>query len=357
MQHQVLADQAAGIGQPVGEARRRRIQQQARRADAVAGEDHHLGRLETVPRRRHRNRSRRRPCRARSSVISRTRQRGAQFHPGADRVRPVGDVGARLRPLRAAGRAMAEIDALRPALIFGRGDGDVGRPPVPAQLVHRLGIARAGLAQRHRRHRRVARRIGRIAGQAGHAHHAVVLGEERLQRRVVDRPVVGDAVQRLHPEIRRMHARKMRGVEDRAAADAVEVGDLHRRIVVVDRIIGVAPAPVRADVEIADSAAPPSPARCWESDWLHPIALFQAQDSHLRLGQAPGHRGAGRAGADDQDVDDIALRFIAWHVPPHLRAARAPRPAATSRPVPAPRPLGKGGRDSSPRERTTRSSR
>jgi hypothetical protein len=48
MEHQVLADQAAGIGQPVGKARRRRIQQQPRRADAVAGDDDDLGRLEVL---------------------------------------------------------------------------------------------------------------------------------------------------------------------------------------------------------------------------------------------------------------------------------------------------------------------
>jgi len=38
-------------------------------------------------------------------------------------------------------------------------------------------------------------RIGGIAGEAGNAHHAVVLGEERLQGGIVERPVVGHAVQ------------------------------------------------------------------------------------------------------------------------------------------------------------------
>ena len=234
----------------------------------------------------------------------------AQLDAGADRVRPVGDVGARLGALRAARRAMAEIDAGRAAVVVGGGDGGVGRPPVPAQLVHRLGVARAGLAERDRRHRRMARRHAGIAGEAGHAHHAVVLGEERLQRPVVDRPVVGDAVERLHPEIRRVHARPVRRVDDRAAADAVEVGDLHRRVVVVDRIIGVAPAAVRADVEIGVAPRLPVAAVAGEVGGLHPVALLQAEDAHPGLGQAPGHRGARGAGADDQHIDHLVAGHL-----------------------------------------------
>ena len=301
VQHQVLADQAAGIGQPVGKPRRCRIEQQARRADAVAGHDDHLGRLKSLH-----------PV---GVVVDRAGGHAvfvggdlahpaarAQFDTGADGMRPVGDVGARLRALGAAGRAMTEIDARRPPVILGRRDRGVRRPPVPAQLVHRLGVTGAGLAQRQRRHRRLPRRIGRIAGQAGNAHHAVVFGKERLQRRIIDRPVVGDAIERAHPEIRRMHAREMRRVHDGAAADAVEVGHLHRRVVVVDRIIGRPRPPVRADVEIGVSPRLPVPPVAWEVGLLHPIALFQAEDFHPRLGQAPGHRGARCAGADDQHV-------------------------------------------------------
>ena len=42
VEHQILADQPAGIRQPVGKAARCRIQQQPRRTDAVAGDDHDL---------------------------------------------------------------------------------------------------------------------------------------------------------------------------------------------------------------------------------------------------------------------------------------------------------------------------
>ena len=105
-----------------------------------------------------------------------------------------------------------------------------------------------------------------------------------------------------------MHAREMRRVEDRAAADAVEVGDLHRRVVVVDGIVGVARAPVRADVEIGVAARFPVAAVGGEIGRLDPVALLEAQDLHARLGQAPGHRGARGAGADDQHIDDVVGR-------------------------------------------------
>ena len=154
---------------------------------------------------------------------------------------------------------------------------------MPTQPVHRAGVTRAGLAQRQRRHRRVMRRIGGIARETGHAHHAVVLREERLQRGVIDRPVVGDAVERANPEIGRMHAGKMRGEHDRPAADPVEVGDLHRRVVVVDRIIRRPRAPVRTDVEIAVAPRFPVAAVAGEVGRLHPIALLQAKDLHLRV--------------------------------------------------------------------------
>ena len=206
MQHQVPADLAAGIGQPVGKPAGGGVQQQARRADAVAGQDHHFRRLE--------------PFHTIGIVVDRAGGHAvfvggdlphpaarAQFHAGANRLRPVGDIDAGLGALRAARRAVTEVDARRAPVILGGGNGGVGRPPVPAQLVHRPRVAHAGAAERQWRHRRLVGRIGGIAGQAGHAHHAVVLGEVRLQRRVIDRPVIGHAVQRTHAEIRRVHPR------------------------------------------------------------------------------------------------------------------------------------------------------
>jgi hypothetical protein len=67
------------------------------------------------------------------------------------------------------------------------------------------------------------RRMGRIARQPGHTRHAVVLGEIRFKRPVVDRPVVGYPVQRPHPEVGRIQPRVMGREEDRAATGAVAV--------------------------------------------------------------------------------------------------------------------------------------
>jgi hypothetical protein len=39
MEHQVLADQTAGVGKPIGEARGGGIGQKARRPDSIAGEE------------------------------------------------------------------------------------------------------------------------------------------------------------------------------------------------------------------------------------------------------------------------------------------------------------------------------
>ena len=268
----------------------------------VAGEDDDLGRLELLD--------------AIGVVIDHARRHAvfvggdlahpaarAQLDAGADGGGPVGDVGARLRALRAARGAMAEIDALRAAFVIHRGDRAVRRPPVPAELVQPARQRRTGLAQRQRRHHRFVRRIGGIAGQAGHAHHPVVLGVERLQGRVVDRPVIGDAVQRAHAKVRRMEAREVTRVQHRAAADAVEVGDLDRRVVVVDRIVGIARATVRAVVEVVELTRLPVAAGAGIFGRLHPVALLEAEDVHLRLGEAPGHRRAGGAGADDQNVN------------------------------------------------------
>ena len=181
---------------------------------------------------------------------------------------------------------------------------------MPAELVHRLAETRAGLAERQRRHRRFFRRIGRIAGKPGDAHHAVVLGEERLQRLVVDRPVVGDAVEHLHLEVGGMQARIVRRVHDGRAADAVEVDDLDRRVVVVDRIVGYPRAAIGAGGKIAEESRLPIPSVRGIVGRLHPIALLEAEDMHLGFRKAPGHCGARCSGSDDQNVDLVVHSLV-----------------------------------------------
>ena len=229
----------------------------------------------------------------------------AQLDAGAQRGGPIGDVGRRLRALRAGGRAMAEIDAAGAALVVGGRHRGVRRPPVPAELVHGLADDRTGAAERLRRHRRLGQWRERVPGQPGYPHHAVVLGKERRQRVVVDRPVVGDAVERFHAKIGRMQPRPVRGVHHGRAADAVEIHHLDRRIVVVDRIVLGPGADVRARRIIAIEARLPVPARARILRRIHPAALVEAEDVHFCVGETPGDRGAGSAGADDQDVNGI----------------------------------------------------
>ncbi len=271
---------------------------------------------------------------------------GAQLDAGTQRVRPIGDVDAGLGALGAAGSAMAEIDALGAAVVLGGGDRDIRRPPVPAELVDGLGIFGAGAAERRWRHGRLMGGVGRIAGEAGNAHHAVVLGEVGLQRPIIDRPVIGDAIERFDAEVGGVHAREMGGVEHRAAANAIEVCDLHRRVVVVDGIVGIARAAIGTDVEIGEAAGFPVAAVAREIGGLDPVALLEAEDLHARLGEAPGDSCAGGARADDQHVDDVVggtwggVGCVCCHVSVPCRRYRATCAggcgrdrAATSRPA------------------------
>ena len=230
---------------------------------------------------------------------------GAQLDAGADRGGPVGDVGACLGALRAARGAMGEIDALGTSLIILRGDRAVGRPPMPAELVEPARQCRARLAKRQRRHHRFVRRIGRIACQAGHAHHPVVLVVKRLQGCIVDRPIVSDAIERAHAKIRRMEAREVTGVKNRAAADAVEVGDLDRRMGVVDRVVLGPGANIGIGGILDHSARLPVTAGAGVGCGVHPTPLFEAEDVHLCVGETPGHRRARRAGANNQHIHGI----------------------------------------------------
>ena len=82
-------------------------------------------------------------------------------------------------------------------------------------------------------------RVHRVTRQSRHAHHTVVLREVGLQGVVVNGPVVRDAVQRLDLKIRRVQPRKVRGVKDGAATDAIEINYGNVRFAVVEWIIRV----------------------------------------------------------------------------------------------------------------------
>ena len=153
--------------------------------------------------------------------------------------------------------------------------------------------------------RRGVRRIGGIAGQAGDADIAVVFGEIGVEPGIVDRPVVGDAVEGPDAEVGGVETGEMRGIENRAAADGVEVGDRYGRVVVVDRIVRGAVAEVGTDRVIASLQHFPVAPVARIFGGIHPVALFHAHDAHSGFGEAPRDGGAGRARAYDQDINDI----------------------------------------------------
>ena len=280
------------------------MQQQARRAHTVTGNDHHFGGLKVFV--------------AVSVEVDRAAGHaigvsgdlahpasGAQLHTGPDGGGPVSDVSAGLGALRATCNAVAQVDAGTSTFIVLGGHGAVGRPPVPAQLVQPLRQSRAGLAQRHRRHQGGFRRIGRVARQSGDAHHAIVQCIEGLEGLILDRPVVGHAIECAHLEVRRVKARKVPGIQHGAAAHAIEVGDLDRRASVIDRIVPGARAPVGAEVELAQLACFPVASIAGVIGGLDPVALLQAQDAHTGIGQAPCDGSPGCPGTDDQHIDRV----------------------------------------------------
>jgi len=229
----------------------------------------------------------------------------AQLNAGPPRCGPIGDVRARFGPLRASWCAMAQIDAARASLVIHGGDRGIGRPPVPAKPVHRLRQHRAGATERKRRHRRVSRRNSGIAGEAGDPHHPIVLLEERHQGVVIDGPVVGRPIKAARAEIGRMQARKMRRVHHGAAAHAVEVHDLDRRIVVVDRVVLGPGSDVGTGRIVAKGTRLPVAARAGIRRGVHPAPLLEAEDVHPRVGETPGHRRARRACANDQHIHGV----------------------------------------------------
>ncbi len=204
---------------------------------------------------------------------------------------------------------------------------------MPAQPVEAARKRHGGAAHRQRRHDLRLRWVGRIAGQTRSAHHAVIQVVERCQRRVVDRPVIGHAIQRSHPEVGGVESWRVGTIQHGAAAHRVEVCDLNRRVVLVDRVVSQAPAAVGVDGEAPTVARLGVATRRGIFGRVHPVALLQTHDVHLRFGQTPGHRSARSARSDDQDVN--LVQHLRTPMPgARMVCAPLPGPAATSRPAP-----------------------
>ena len=240
-----------------------------------------------------------------SARCSRRRYAGARDQLDAVALvdRPVGAVDRGLGAVGTAPEAGgAQHAGVERAVLLG-GDRVGPGPPVPAQLVVRLGHPAAHRRQRHGGHRRaLAGREGGVVGQARNPPVPLdphVVGLELL---VAERPVVAHPVQRLHSEVRRQVALPVRGEHHGAAADAVphEGGDVRLRVV-----DGIVPGPV-ADVWVPGPMHPGGElvvgVRRARPLVVRPAALLEADHAHSRLGQALGGDGAGGAGADDQDV-------------------------------------------------------
>ncbi len=147
------------------------------------------------------------------------------------------------------------------------------------------------------------RRIGRIACQAGHPHHPVVLRIKRLQGRVVDRPVVATPSSVRTRKSDGWKRGKCPAYSTVPPPTPLKLAILIGELRVIDRIVRLPRPPVRAGAEIAELTRLPVASGAGIFGRLHPVALLQTEDVHLRLGQAPGHGRAGGTGANDQDVN------------------------------------------------------
>ena len=215
--HQPLADEPGAVREPgrartaaAGAACRSRSREQdGHRApdlvlDAVGVE---------VDRRRHAVRPRR-ERRVTSACVSST--------PSSDRLRA--SACGRRSPSRRrdAFRHVAPYHGLSAAVLrvaIASGAGHQCQPSVVVRLATLRPIAPSGTGGSGGT---LAGRERGVAGQAGDPEVGstrVVVGLEVL---VGERPVVGDAVERPHAEVRRHDALPLRGVEDRAAADAIQ---------------------------------------------------------------------------------------------------------------------------------------
>ena len=228
-----------------------------------------------------------------------TRRAPAAIGPG-----PVGQVGRGLGTLVAALLAGAALDAGTPSVVRHREDGIGLRPPVPAQPCVRASDLEPARADGQRRQRRVlaAGRIGRVAAHAGDAELAVGPLVVRPQLGVVERPVVGDAVERADPEVGRQHARPGAGEDEHRAADGrVHEGrDLGVRL--VDGVVLGQAADVRAGRPLLAHGQLPVELRAAVLGLVVPVALLQADDPEARLGEPAGDDAAGGACADDEDI-------------------------------------------------------
>ena len=222
MQHQPAAHEPRRVCEAVREAGRRGEQQEPRCPDSVGGQHDECGLLEVFPSVPVDVVGTSRPPAAVERDLSHACARD-ESRFAAKRIRPVSEVGRRLRAGRTAALAHRAPLALRQPSVGSRGDRVRAGPPVPPETVHSLRSLPAHLADRVRRQRRRRPRwVRRVAAEPRDTHLDVDPLVVRQELLVGERPVVGHPVQRAHAEIRRDEPRPDRRVVNRAAADRVE---------------------------------------------------------------------------------------------------------------------------------------
>ena len=303
MHHQVLADEPARVGQPIRMSSRCRHEEQARRAQAAARDHRHRGMrlldgtVDVVI-----------PGPASAAVWTEDDLAHAGVRPQLDPVcegaRPVRQIGCGQRSLWAPERAPAEVDTGRAASIVLGGDGLLGRPPVPAELLVSVYQQLPGAADRRRRiWKRISRGATRVAGEACHADLGLVDRVVRGELLVVERPVDRHSIQRAHAKIGRRHAPVVAGEAHLAAADRVVQVHVDRVLTfTAHRIVGRPSPHVGVGRPMTPSPHLPVDMRFGQARAIDPVALLQADDLCAFLRQALAQRCPGRPGADDEDV-------------------------------------------------------
>ena len=302
MDHQARADQPRGVGQPVGGAGRGGGEKEARGADPVGRQEHHVGRLEMCP----------------ALFVDPFGAGGESARIGGDRHdarpgdepaagrherRPMGQIGGALGALVAPEEACRTLDARVPARPRCRQDRVGRRPPVPSEPGMGTGdLERAGPDGERGQRGIGAVGEGRVAAQARDPELPIGALVEREQFGVGEGPVVGDTLVGPPREVRRQQSRPLGRVQDGAPAHAVVVEHAHIGGAQVDGVVRRGASDARVTRPQLAAGQLPLVARTGKGRSVRPRSLLQADDAVPGLDQAGGRDAAGCPRTDDQDV-------------------------------------------------------
>ena len=327
------------LARPFGNLPRRRVEQQSRRANSIASHDYRSGPLpldlailvvvdDAV----------------RESVAAKRDLLDAaprlQLRAAGDGLGPVGHVRAGLGLPVAADVARATVVARRAPVVSLGQNRAIRRPPVPAQPVETAGYRLSRLAEGDRLRLPLGLvRIARVARHTGDAADSVVLVEVWLQVRIGHREIVGHAVQRLHPEVRRAEPREVGAPVDGAPAHGIVHQRRDGRVVVVDRVILREAPHVGVGAHVRETGQLPVVPATGIVVRLDPSALLQADDVESGPGEMPGEGSPRRARPYDHNVGYVVPAAQSCH----LRAGLRPGTIVPERPC-----GGHHGRDRGP---------